>query len=122
MSRTIIIALALVATLSAAFAYHLLGKTEQLKADNSALIKERDSAEKVTNNVLRTVAIINDIARENQDAKQQIALEAQRTESDIKNSVASDDCANRLIPDAGVNRLREYANSLRTSSVGTDSN
>ncbi|EFB4730109.1 DUF1133 family protein [Escherichia coli] len=55
----------------------------------------------------------------NQHAKQQIALESQRTEEDIKVAVADDDCASRHVPAAAADRLRKYANSLRTDSGGT---
>ena len=56
---------------------------------------------------------------DNQHAKQQIALESQRTQEDIKVAVADDDCASRHVPAAAADRLRKYANSLRTDSGGT---
>ncbi|EAQ2905568.1 DUF2570 domain-containing protein, partial [Salmonella enterica] len=52
-------------------------------------------------------------------AKQQITLESQRTQEDIKVAVADDDCASRPVPAAAADRLRKYANSLRTDSGGT---
>ncbi|MCV5696152.1 DUF2570 domain-containing protein, partial [Escherichia coli] len=50
---------------------------------------------------------------------QQIALESQRTQEDIKVAVADDDCASRPVPAAAADRLRKYADSLRASSGGT---
>lgn len=70
----------------------------------------------ITANVLRTMAITNIIQEANQHAKQQIALESQRTQEDIKVAVADDDCASRPVPDAAADRLRKYANSLRPGS------
>lgn len=58
----------------------------------------------------------------NQYAKQQIALESQRTQEDIKGAVADDDCAVRPVPAAAADRLRKYANSLRAGSGGTAAN
>ena len=56
---------------------------------------------------------------DNQHAKQQIALESQRTQEDIKVAVADDDCASRAVPAAAADRLRKYADSLRERSGGT---
>ncbi len=78
-----------------------------------------DSTEAITANVLRTMAITNIIQEANQYAKQQIALESQRTQEDIKVAVADDDCASRSVPAAAADRLRKFADSLRTSSGDT---
>lgn len=61
----------------------------------------------------------SDLRPDNQHAKQQIALESQRTQEDIKVAVANDDCASRPVPAAAADRLRKYADSLRTSSGDT---
>lgn len=96
-------------------------------SDKASKEKERaDSAEQqaeasnaVTANVIQAVNIINAISEANQDAKQQITLESQRAQTDIKVAVADDDCARRTVPAAAADRLREYADSLRAGSVGT---
>ena len=77
-----------------------------------------NSAATVTSNVLLTLSIMNTVTEANQNAKQQNALESQRTKNDITVAVTGDDCANRNIPAAAVNRLREYADSLRSSPNG----
>ena len=87
--------------------------------------KSLNSTESITKNVLSTVTIFNQISEANQNAKAQDALESQRAENDIKAAVANDDCANRLIPIDAVKRLRERANSLRSSassSIASGSN
>lgn len=86
----------------------------QRRADDAE--QRADSSETITANVLRTVAITNIILETNQHAKQQIALESQRAENDIKAAVADDDCAVRVVPSGAVKRLHEYANSLRAGS------
>ena len=94
--------------------YHGKFLEEQRRADNAE--QRADASETITANVLRTVAITNIILETNQHAKQQIALESQRAENDIKAAVADDDCASRPVPAAAADRLRKYANSLRAGS------
>ncbi len=62
--------------------------------------------------------IINAISEANQDAKNQIALESQKTQADIKVATANDDCAHRPVPAAAADRLRKYADSVRNGSGG----
>jgi hypothetical protein len=81
-----------------------------------------DASETITANVLRTVAITNIILETNQHAKQQIALESQRAENDIKAAVADDDCAVRVVPAGAVKRMHEYANGLRSGSGSSVTN
>ena len=97
--------------------YHGKFLEEQKRAD--AAEQRADSTEAITANVLRTMAITNIIQEANQHAKQQIALESQRTENDIKAAVADDDCAVRFVPSGAVKRLHDYANGLRSSSGGS---
>lgn len=94
--------------------YHGKFTEAQRRADDAE--QRADSSETITANVLRTVAITNIILETNQHAKQQIALESQRAENDIKAAVADDDCAVRVVPSGAVKRLHEYANSLRAGS------
>ncbi|MDM8919988.1 DUF2570 domain-containing protein, partial [Escherichia coli] len=61
------------------------------------------------------------ISEANQDAKNQIALESQRAQADIKVAVADDDCARQPVPAAAADRLRQFADSLRTGSGSTAS-
>ncbi|ECT2155166.1 DUF2570 domain-containing protein, partial [Salmonella enterica subsp. enterica serovar Derby] len=73
----------------------------------------------ITNNVLQSLQIVNTVLEANQHAKQQITLESQRTQEDIKVAVADDDCASRPVPAAAADRLRKFANGLRERSGGT---
>ena len=94
--------------------YHGKYQNEKKRADDAE--QRADSSETITANVLRTVAITNIILETNQHAKQQIALESQRAESDIKAAVADDDCAVRVVPSGAVKRLHDYADGLRAGS------
>lgn len=96
--------------------YHGKFLEEQRRADDAE--QRADASETITANVLRTVAITNIILETNQHAKQQIALESQRAENDIKAAVADDDCAVRVVPAGAVKRMHEYANGLRQSAGG----
>ena len=94
--------------------YHGKFLEEQKRAD--AAEQRADSTEAITANVLRTMAITNIIQEANQHAKQQIALESQRAQEDIKVAVADDDCAVRIVPSGAVKRLHEYANGIRVGA------
>ncbi|AXF59625.1 DUF2570 domain-containing protein [Leclercia sp. W6] len=87
---------------------------EKTRADSAE--QQAESANIVTANVIQAVNIINAISEANQDAKNQIALESQRAQADIKVAVANDDCARQPVPPAAADRLRQFADSLRTSS------
>lgn len=91
-------------------------KGEKKRADDAE--QSATSAVTITDNVLRTIKITNIVLETNQYAKQQIALESQRAQADIKVAVASDDCARRTVPIGAADRLRQYADSLRTGSGG----
>ncbi len=96
--------------------YHGKYLKEQLRADDAE--QRAHSSGTITANVLRTVTIMNQIVEANQNAKSQNALESQRAPADIKVAVADDDCARRFVPAAAADRLREYADSLRTGVGG----
>lgn len=91
-------------------------QSEKKRADDAE--QSASSAVTITDNVLRTIKITNIVLETNQYAKQQIALESQRAQADIKVAVASDDCARRTVPAGAADRLRQYADSLRTGSGG----
>ena len=87
---------------------------EKTRADSAD--QQAESANIVTANVIQAVNIINAISEANQHAKNQIALESQRAQADIKVAIANDDCARQPVPPAAADRLRQFADSLRTGS------
>lgn len=89
-------------------------QSEKKRADDAE--QSAASAVTITDNVLRTIKITNIVLETNQYAKQQITLESQRAQTDIKVAVANDDCARRTVPASASDRLRKYADSLREGS------
>ncbi len=100
-------------------ANHYYSKYQYEKKRADEAVRNAESATAITNNVLQSLQIVNTVLEANQHAKQQIALESQRTQEDIKVAVADDDCASRPVPAAAADRLRKYADSLREHSGGT---
>lgn len=100
---------------------HADGKDEADRAWQ-AKWSQRDSgeAQAITGNVMLTLNIMNQAVEANRNAKHQIALESQRATSDIKAAIAGDDCASRPVPAVAAQRLRQYANGIRSGASGTD--
>lgn len=100
-------------------ANHYYSKYQHEKKRADEAVQNVESATAITRNVLQSLQIVNTVIEVNQHAKQQIALESQRTQEDIKLAVADDDCASRPVPAAAADRLRKFANGLRERSGGT---
>ncbi|MCE9979672.1 MULTISPECIES: DUF2570 domain-containing protein [Leclercia] len=100
-------------------AWYYSDKANREKARADSAEQQAESSNIVTANVIQAVNIINAISEANQDAKNQITLESQRAQADIKVAVANDDCAHRPVPPAAADRLREYADSVRAGAGGT---
>ncbi len=95
---------------------HYYSKYQHEKERADEAVRNAESATAITRNVLQSLQIINTVIEANQYAKQQIALESQRTQEDIKVAVADDDCAVRIVPSGAVKRLHEYANGIRVGA------
>lgn len=100
-------------------ANHYYSKYQHEKKRADEAVQNVESATAINRNVLQSLQIVNTVIEVNQHAKQQIALESQRTQEDIKVAVADDDCASRPVPAAAADRLRKFANGLRERSGGT---
>ena len=97
-------------------AEHYYSKYQHEKERADEAVRNAESATAITSNVLQSLQIINTVIEANQHAKQQSALESQRTQEDIKVAVADDDCAVRVVPSGAVKRLHEYANGIRVGA------
>ncbi|MEW3237523.1 DUF2570 domain-containing protein [Escherichia coli] len=95
---------------------HYYSKYQHEKERADEAVRNAGSATAITSNVLQSLQIINTVIEANQHAKQQSALESQRTQEDIKVAVADDDCAVRVVPSGAVKRLHEYANGIRVGA------
>ena len=100
-------------------ANHYYSKYQHEKKRADEAVHNVESATAITRHVLQSLQNVNTVIEVNQHAKQQIALESQRTQEDIKVAVADDDCASRPVPAAAADRLRKFANGLRERSGGT---
>lgn len=98
----------------------LWNENTRIDASLTTLEGANNSNRAVMDNMLRTVAITNIVLGVNQHAKNQIALESQKASSDIKTAMAGDDCAARVVPSVAANRLRQYADSLRSGTTATN--
>lgn len=96
----------------------LWNENTRINASLDTLQEANDSNRAVMDNVLKTVAITNIVIGANQHAKNQISLESQRAQADIKVAISNDDCARQSVPPAAADRLRQYADSLLTDSGG----
>ncbi|WP_395840168.1 hypothetical protein [Edwardsiella tarda] len=99
---------------------HADGKDEADRAWQ-AKWSQRDAgeAQAITDNVMLTLNIMNQAVEANRNAKHQIALESQRAARDIAEAIASDDCARRPVPAVAAQRLRQYADSIRSGASST---
>lgn len=99
---------------------HADGKDEADRAWQ-AKWSQRDAgeAQAITDNVMLTLNILNQAVEANRNAKRQIALESQRAARDIAVAIAGDDCARRSVPAVAAQRLRQYADSIRSGSSST---
>lgn len=79
-----------------------------------------DNAEAITNNVITAMNLIRDISQATQNAKNELAQKGETRIVYIRQALHGDPCANQLVPSAAADSLREYADSLRSDTGGTD--
>lgn len=79
-----------------------------------------DTSEAITNNVITTMNLIRDISQATQHAKNELAQKGETRIVYIRQALEGYPCANQLVPSAAADSLREYADSLRPGSSGSD--
>ncbi|GAC63423.1 hypothetical protein DCF75_08720 [Edwardsiella tarda] len=100
---------------------HADGKDEADRAWQAKWVqRDAGEAQAITDNVMLTLNIMNQAVEANRNAKHQIALESQRAARDIAVAIAGDDCARRPVPAVAAQRLRQYADSIRSGARATD--
>ena len=80
-----------------------------------------NQANAVTENVLKTVSIINTISQAATDEKQQNSEQSSARVADIKKAVKDDDCAVKPVPAGATDSLRAHRNKIHTGSASTTS-
>lgn len=106
----------------------ILGITLKIQSSSKAVIaeknrqltQERDSAQAVTNNVIKATSLFNDIAQATHEANQQSDAESDQRVVIIRQSVKDDGCAKLPVPAAASGELRAHADKLRNGSTGTN--
>lgn len=79
-----------------------------------------ESSEAVTNNVITAMNLIRDISQATQNAKNELAQKGETRIVYIRQALEGDMCAKQLVPAVAADSLREFADSLRTGSGGSD--
>ncbi len=118
MSRVTAILIAVIAALLVGVVYYQ-GQTTTLQSDVATIKRERDKAQSILNNQVRTVQLFNDIAKASEHEKTNIRNNSEVRVAAIKKDISADECATRSIPVAAVERLRNHANKIRTDSART---
>lgn len=86
---------------------------------NKATVRA-ESAETVSNSVVTAMILINDISRATKHAKTELSQDGEKRVIYIRHALESDQCAKQLVPAAAADSLREYADSLLSSTSGAD--
>lgn len=92
----------------------------RLSEQNHQLLREKASAEAITNNVLKTTQLFNDIARATQNDKQASHAESERRVVVIRKLVKGNQCASEPVPHHAAEQLREHIDKLRSRSTSAN--
>lgn len=106
----------------------LLGWAVNHYRDNAITYKDqRDKAtvrantsEAITKNVITAMNLIRDISQATQNAKNDLVQKSETRIVYIRQALEGDPCANQLVPSTAADSLREYADSLRAGTAGTN--
>jgi len=93
----------------------------RLNEQKNQLQREKASAEAITNNILKTTQLFNDIARATQNDKQASHAESERRVVVIRKMVKGNSCASEPVPHHAADQLREHIDKLRSGSASADS-
>lgn len=85
---------------------------QTLQHDYQLLLTEKQSAEALTRNFIRTTLLLNDIARAAEHDHQKQREESDRRIVVIRKLVKGNDCAVQSVPSDAVNQLRAHRNAL----------
>ena len=99
---------------------HYRGNAITYKDQRDKAVVRADTSEAITNNVITAMNLIRDISQATQNAKNELAQKGEARIVYIRQALQGDPCANQLVPAAAADSLREYADSLRPGSGGTD--
>lgn len=99
---------------------HYRGNAITYKDQRDKAMVRADKSEAITSNVITTMNLIRDISQATQNAKSELAQKGETRIVYIRQALEGDMCAKQLVPTAAADSLREYADSLRSSSGSSD--
>lgn len=102
------------------FVNHYRGNAITYKDQRDKAMVRADTSEAITSNVITTMNLIRDISQATQNAKNELAQKGETRIVYIRQALEGDMCAKQLVPTAAADSLREYADSLRSSSGSSD--
>jgi hypothetical protein len=110
--------LLLVAICLGGLAFHYHGQSVDVGKALSQAMDERDSAEKITGNVITTMNLFNDIAKANEDAKQKNANDSEPVRVVYKTILAKSACSRDAVDRDVADGLLNRAGKIRSGTSG----
>ena len=120
----IVLLILLVAGLGVFFGYRYESNSSRADAAESrasAAESAANQATAITENVLKTVSIINTISQANADEKAANSEQSAARVVVIREAIKSDLCAVQPVPALATDSLRAHRNKIRSGSAGTAS-
>ncbi|WP_071608947.1 hypothetical protein [Entomohabitans teleogrylli] len=93
-------------------------QTERQRAD--AAVQAQQQSEAMTAITIATALFINEISRMAHEQKTEIARDGKEAVVYIREALQSNDCAGQSVPVAAADRLRDYADRLRSGTTYPD--
>lgn len=114
-----IVVVALIALMALIMRHYRQSALEYMDQRDKATVRA-EASEAITTNVITTMNLLRDISQATQNAKNELAQKGETRIVYIRQALEGDPCANQLVPSAAADSLREYADSVRTSTSGSD--
>ncbi|CZW65209.1 DUF2570 domain-containing protein [Enterobacter hormaechei] len=102
------------------FVNHFRDNAINYKGQRDKASVRAETSEAITNNVITMMNLIRDISQATQNAKNELAQKGETRIVYIRQELEGDLCANKPVPSAATDSLREYADSLRSGPSGAD--
>ncbi|WP_158784133.1 DUF2570 domain-containing protein [Pantoea sp. BAV 3049] len=91
-----------------------------LSETNTRLTQQRDEAQAVTDSVIATTTLFNDIARATQDDNEQSEQQSEQRVVVIRQAIKTDSCSAQPVPSAAADSLRSHRDAIRNGKASAD--
>jgi hypothetical protein len=91
-----------------------------LQLEKHQLTEQRDAAQTQLAQQMKTMRFFNQITQATEDATQQRQQHSEQVQTIIKTVLVKESCAGESVPAAIVERLRQHAEQIRSSSSSSD--